>query len=301
MPSYDIIKRIEKHSETFRENNEIIFGIKPYQVGHGVPAQTKKDIENRIYHNTVKIDNQWFPLVTGTDVTRYHLQFNNDSFIKYGKWLMYSSNEQKINEPKILLRRTSSDLKATFDEHCHYPQNSVFIITSSKFHLKYLLAILNSRLIDSIYKMKCPQEGKVFAEVKPSIIKSLPIPVVNSVQQLPFINLVDIMLSKNKELFEHKFMFIRLLQSKWPGLNLTGKLSEWPSLTFDGFIKELEKQKIIISLQDQSEWLQFLNDKKRIAESIQFEITQTDSAIDTMVYKLCQVNKEEEGILENPI
>ena len=149
--------------------------------------------------------------------------------------------------------------------------------------------------------MKCPQEGKVFAEVKPSIIKSLPIPVVNSAQQLPFINLVDIMLSKNKELFEHKFMFIRLLQSKWPGLNLTGKLSEWPSLTFDGFIKELEKQKIIISLQDQSEWLQFLNDKKRIAESIQFEITQTDSAIDTMVYKLCQVNKEEEGILENPI
>ncbi|MDP1621247.1 MAG: TaqI-like C-terminal specificity domain-containing protein [Bacteroidales bacterium] len=296
--SQDIIKRIESHTEPFYLNNDIIFGIKPYQVGHGVPAQTRKDVTNRIYHSDVMIDSQWFPLVTGTDVTRYHLQFKENAYIKYGKWLMYPSNEQKIKGPKILLRRTSSDLKATYDEHCYYPQNSIFIITSNRYHLKYLLVLLNSKLMDYLYKQKCPQVGKIFAEVKPSIIKSLPIPALNPEQQLPFIELADFMLSKNKKLFEHKNIFIQFIQSKWPGFNVSTKLSNWPSLSFNGFITELAKQKIMLSLLEQSEWLKFFDIEKRKAEDLQSTISQTDNTINNMVYDLYQLNLKDRDILQ---
>jgi len=296
--SQDIIQRIEKNSEPFHANNEIIFGIKPYQVGYGIPAQTKEDVTNRIYHSKVKKDAQWFPLVTGTDVTRYHLQFNHDAYIKYGKWLMYPSNGKKIKEPKILVRQTSSDIKAAYDENSFYPQNSVFIITSNKYHLKYLLALLNSRLLNFIYKQKCPQEGKIFAEVKPSVIKSLPIAAINLDQQMPFVHLADIMLAKNKELSEHKFNFILLIQSHWPGIKRSTKLSEWPSLSFDNFIRELEKQKIMMALQEQSQWLNFFNDQKSKIETLQSEILRTDIEINNKVYDLYQVNEEERSIFK---
>src|SRR5690606_6258069 len=81
----------------------------------------------------------------------------------------------KMLKPKIFLRRTSDSLKACYDERQFYGQNSLFIITSDSIDLKYLLAIINSKLMNYIYKMKCPQTGKVFAEIKPSIIKELPI------------------------------------------------------------------------------------------------------------------------------
>jgi hypothetical protein len=295
--SQEIIQRIEKNTEPFDANNEIIFGIKPYQVGYGIPAQTKEDVTNRIYHNATKPDSLWVPLVTGTDVTRYHLHFNKDAYIKYGKWLMYQSNEQKIKEPKILLRRTSSDIKATFDELGYYPQNSVFIITSSVYHLKYLLVILNSKVMDYLYKQKCPQEGKIFAEVKPSIIKSLPIPVIDLERQQPFVTLADAMLAKNKELFDHKINLILLMKSKWPGITISEKISDWPILSFDVLIKEFVKQKIKLSLQEQAEWLHYFNEQKSKAETLQSDISQIDSTIDKMVYDLYQLTKEEKEIL----
>ena len=37
------------------------------------------------------------------------------------------------------------------------------------------MALLNSKLLNFVYKMKNPQIGKVFPEIKPSVIKQLPI------------------------------------------------------------------------------------------------------------------------------
>ena len=297
LDTYEIINRLENETEPFSKKNEIIFGIKPYQVGHGIPAQTREDVLNRIYHSSTKLDNLWFPLVTGTDVTRYHLSFNNDSFIKYGKWLMYASNEQKIKDAKILLRRTSSDLKATYDNQGFYPQNSVFIITSTGYHLLFLLVLLNSKLFDFIYKLKCPQEEKVFAEVKPSIIKTLPIPVINEDEQMPFVNLAITMLAKEKELFDHKIHFIRLINSTWPGLVVTGAISQWASLSFERFIRELKKQKITLSLEEQSAWLIYFTDQKSKIDMLQTTISETDSMLDQMVFELYRVTPEERNIL----
>ena len=122
-----IFKKLESRSERFDSNCEIIFGIKPYQVGYGVPKQSQEYVDKRIYHSSKSLGGGWFPLVTGTDVNRYSLDFKKDAYIKYGKWLMYFSNEGKIKNKKLLLRRTSSDLRVAFDDEEYYPQNSLFI------------------------------------------------------------------------------------------------------------------------------------------------------------------------------
>lgn len=295
--SQTLIKKLESISTPFSKTSEIIFGIKPYQIGHGTPSQTKEMLEKRVYHSNTKTSDEWKPLVTGTDVNRYILQYSNNSYIKYGKGLMYMSNEEKIQNEKLLLRRTSHDIRVVYDNEKYYPQNSLFIITSS-LNLKYLLSLLNSKLFDFIYKSKCPQVGKIFAEVKPSIIKELPI--FNSSNELSskLIENVDILLSKNNELQNENNKFQKLLSSKYENLNINTKLEKWYTLSYADFSKELTKQKIKLSLGEQSEWLTFFEEEKQKALAIKNEIDKTDKEIDQMVYQLYGLTDEEIKIVE---
>jgi len=207
--------KLQKHiwnnnAEAFEENCEIIWGIKPYQIGYGVPIQTKQMIEKRIYHSNIQINDSWKPLLVGSNINRYSIIYKNVQFIKYGKNLMYPSNEEKILHPKILLRQTSDKIQAAYDTKKFYCQNSVFIITSHKFELKYLLGLLNSRLFNFLYRLENPQKGKVFAEIKPSVIKSLPIKNItpnNSIEKSlvnDIIKNVDLLLKLNEEKQETK-------------------------------------------------------------------------------------------------
>ncbi|EKT3964686.1 N-6 DNA methylase [Flavobacterium psychrophilum] len=296
--NYNFIKKIEKVSKPFEDSSEIIFGIKPYQVGHGTPTQTREMVDKRIYHSDVKINEKWFPLVTGTDVNRYKLDFNNNEFILYGKNLMYSSNDGKIKSDKILLRRTSHDLRAFVDKNSHYPQNSLFIITSN-YNLSYLLCLLNSKLFDFIYKTKCPQVGKVFAEVKPSIIKSLPIIDAKINEQLEFANIADTMLSQNKTLQQQQAKVINMLQRDYGLTKPTKKLDTWYELTVQDFFKELAKAKIVLSAIQKDEVQEYFETYQKQAVATKSQITATDKQIDAMVYELYGLSNEEIEIVEN--
>ena len=82
-------------------------------------------------------------------------------------------------QPKIFLRRTSDKLRAVIDRENYYCQNSVFIIHSESIKLEFLLGLFNSRLFIFLYQISNPQKGRIFAEIKPSVIKSLPIRNIN--------------------------------------------------------------------------------------------------------------------------
>jgi hypothetical protein len=172
-------ERLYAKSSPFDKNCSIIWGIKPYQVGYGVPPQTKEMVTNRVYHSAVQKEKNWKPLVVGEDVNRYQVSFPGDRFIKYGKWLMYQSNESLMLNPKILMRQTSDIIRACYDENGYYCQNSVFILHSTNINLKFLLGLLNSKLLTFVYKLGNPQTGKIFAEIKPSVIKQLPIRTID--------------------------------------------------------------------------------------------------------------------------
>lgn len=296
--NHHLISKIEKNTKPFEYSSEIIFGIKPYQVGHGIPSQTREMVNNRIYHSNTKIDDNWFPLITGTNINRYKLDYDESEFILYGKNLMYASNESKIRAEKILLRRTSHDLRAYIDSDFYYPQNSLFIITS-KYNLKYLLSLINSKLFDFIYKAKCPQVGKVFAEVKPSIIKSLPIKDIPSSKQEPFINNTNLILLLTKHLQEQSQKFQRTVQRKFEIDALPKKLQDWYTLSYGGFIKELGKLKIKLSLSQEAEWEEYFLTEAKKAKELKAQIDTTDKTIDAMVYELYGLTPEEIAIIEN--
>jgi len=203
-----LLKKLRSKSEPFEKRCTIIWGIKPYQVGHGTPPQTREMLEKRVYHSTTKNGKDWKPFLVGSNVDRYRLHFPGNQFIKYGKWLMYPSNEIQILQPKILMRQTSDSIRACYDEDCYYCQNSVFIIHSSEINLKFLLGLLNSKLLKFVYKLGNPQTSKVFAEIKPRVIKQLPIRTINfddpteKAQHDKLLALVESMLELQKKYHE---------------------------------------------------------------------------------------------------
>lgn len=201
-----LLKKLRKQSGTFEQLCTITWGIKPYQVGYGDPPQTREMLENRIYHSDKPKGKDWKPLLVGSDVNRYSLRFPGNQFIKYGKWLMYPSNESLMQQPKILMRQTSDILRACYDDNGYYCQNSVFIVHSNEVNLKYLLGLLNSKLLGFVYKLGNPQIGKVFAEIKPSVMKQLPIRTINFADAADkarhdrVVALVDLMLALHQRL-----------------------------------------------------------------------------------------------------
>jgi nicotinamide mononucleotide adenylyltransferase len=107
-----------------------------------------------------------------------------------------------------------------------------------------------------------------------------------------------LMLTKNQELQIIKIKFIKLLTSKYNDLKITNKLEDWTELDFKGFSKELEKQKIKLSLSEQSEWIEYFEKEKAKAQEIKSLIEKTDKVIDNMVYKLYELTEDEIKIVE---
>lgn len=194
-----LINKLACNSTLFGNCCEIIWGIKPYQIGYGTPKQTEKMVNERSYHSLLKNNEQWKPLLVGGNIDKYKVTAKNIQYIKYGVNLMYPSNQEKMEAPKILLRQTSDIIRAALDEEKYYVQNSVFIITSNTINLKYLLAILNSKLINFCYVYKNPQIGKIFPEIKPSVIKELPIKNVHNEISHLLIGIVDQIFLYNKQ------------------------------------------------------------------------------------------------------
>jgi hypothetical protein len=138
----------------------------------------------------------------------------------------------------------------------------------------------------------------MFPKVILQDLKKFPIKNISIEKQQPFISKADIMLSKNKELQQLKQGLLQLLKAKHESIIINKKLSDWPSLSFGQFLKELEKQKAKFSLPEQNEWLQYFESEKQKATALQKLINQTDKEIDAMVYELYGLTEEEISIVE---
>lgn len=101
-----------------------------------------------------------------------------------------------------------------------------------------------------------------------------------------------------KEFNKLKIRFIELLEAKFPIEKLSTKLQNWPSLDFKGFLGELKKAKVQLSLAEEAEWMAYFNEQKSKAQSLQSDITRLDREIDNLVYELYGLTEEEIRIVE---
>lgn len=155
-----------------------VMGVKVYQVGKGKPKQTKKEIDSDCFVQDKPQGKEWLYFID-SGIKRYQYSAQSLKFIKYGEWLAEPRDEKYFVNPKIVLREVVNPV--VFAQYIEYPAvvkntNAVIIQKSEEFSLKYLLAIINSKLFSYYVISKSPKSGnKLFPSINSQLIKKFPV------------------------------------------------------------------------------------------------------------------------------
>lgn len=278
-------------------DNKIAYKLKDLvQIKIGIcTGNNKKFISAEpIFEKSVK-------LLQGRDINKYSLTYNN-LFVNYDRKALLRARDEEIflKDEKLLMRQTSDRLILAYDNDQFYTIDSLFLLypKTDAINLKYLLSILNSRLLNRQYQKINPEAGRVFAQVKIDYVNELPIYHLNPEKQIPFIEKADVMIDLNKELHEVSSKFQRTIKREFTLEILSSKLNNFQDLAYGDFLKELKKQKVELTLSQKADWEQYFDQEKNKAVQIQSQITSTDQEIDRMVYELYGLSEEEIEIVE---
>jgi len=102
----------------------------------------------------------------------------------------------EFEKPKIVWIEISDRANYTFDDNGMYLTNSAYFLTckSDKYNLKYILAILNSKVADFIFSQKTARIAGGRMRYTKQFVEQIPIPELSLSEQQPFIKLADFVL-----------------------------------------------------------------------------------------------------------
>lgn len=171
-------------------------GVKLYEVGKGVPQQTKKTLKERPYTVIGEEPKGWRNLVRGTEIVRYFVKPSNE-YVNYGEWLAAPRDKESFEGDRLVMRRTDDKILTAYINDDSVCVNSCHIL---KFHkpaeieldYKVVLALLNSKFYQKVFELQNPQMiDKPFAEIKVVYVENLPYKEINQKLQKALIALVD--------------------------------------------------------------------------------------------------------------
>ncbi|MBI4647670.1 MAG: hypothetical protein HY738_14055 [Bacteroidia bacterium] len=193
---------------------KITQGSKPFQIGKGIPKQTRNIVNEKPYVSDKKKNKLFRPLLRGSLMNRYQINWENNYWIKFGDWLAeprYSADYDA--KEKIIIRQTSDHLIATLDTKQFIVRDNLYTILPKKegINLKYILGLLNSGFLNWYYQnIINPEKGEALAQVKRGHIAQLPIKKINKknpsekFKHDSIIRQVDNLLQLNKDLKKAK-------------------------------------------------------------------------------------------------
>ena len=120
----------------------------------------------------------YYRLLDGRNIGKYAINWTG-KYLDYSLDRIHSCKRKDIFEAseKLLFRRVSSTLIATYDDEQFFALNTLVVITPKKknINLKYILALFNSKLMNYIYRNKFKSTKTVFSEIQARSVGELPI------------------------------------------------------------------------------------------------------------------------------
>ncbi len=174
----DLLTRLSACSWPANELLDMTIGVKPYQTGKGVPKQTADVVEARTFDAATKKDDTYKRYLMGRDIDRYEVAPEGERWISYGEWLAEPRLSAPFFEPtKILVRQTADRIIAARDVEQFVTLNNLhnLKLRHNTVSDKYLLSLLNSRLLTYFHRAQVGEAGRVFAEVKLVDLGQIPI------------------------------------------------------------------------------------------------------------------------------
>jgi type I restriction-modification system DNA methylase subunit len=277
-------------------------GLSPYDKHKG---HSQKLISERGYHSKTRDTKNHVPLINGENIRRFQISTEVDEYIEYGPWLGRPREERFFKEPRVIVRQiVSGDSKRIYagytSDQLYFSQVGFGIISKSKeISNQALSTILSSSLMSFYHKYRFLDiEKDVFQKILIANCKLFPISrkldkhESNKLEEKH--SSISFALNAMRDL-QHEF--VGLVISKY-GIASTSRLDNWPDLDFKGFLGELTKAKVKLSLSEEAEWMAYFHEQKAKAQSLQSDITRLDREIDMLVYELYGLTEEEIRVVE---
>ncbi len=129
-----------------------------------------------------------YKVIDGRDIGKYSTKWGK-KYLEYKLDAIHSCKRKDIflTEEKLFCRRVSSDIICSLDNEQLFALNTLVVLNlkeDSALSLKYLLGLMNSRLLNFFYKNKYKSTKKVFSEIQARTLSKLPIAVSNNQKQI---------------------------------------------------------------------------------------------------------------------
>ena len=204
--SDELTVKLKEGSEILDNLVLIKAGLQAYETGKGNPKQTPEDVKARPYDYTYKFDKNTFEYLEGKDVKRYELKWSG-TFLKYGNHLAAPRTFDIFKGNKIIIREITGkhpqSIVATYSEDIFlFNRSNIAIVEkeNSPISLKYVLALLNSRLMSHYFINNTAKSVRqLFPKLILEDLRKFPIKDIDDKQQQPFIDLVDKVLAAKQQ------------------------------------------------------------------------------------------------------
>jgi adenine-specific DNA-methyltransferase len=184
---YDLDPVIEK---IFEREHDTFGSI--CEINQGIALKGDKSLSLK----DSKENDNCFKLLDGRNINKYSIRWD-DVYIDYDIDKIHSCKRKDIFESseKLMFRRVSSSLIFTYDNEQFFALNTLVVVNKidNKIgpDLKFILGLMNSKLMNYVYSNKFKSTKKVFSEIQAGSVKELPIPKNNSGIERQMIELVD--------------------------------------------------------------------------------------------------------------
>jgi len=280
-----LIQKLNHNAISLHEytNGEIFYGIKTGFNEAFVIDKNKKDEIAKKDSKSIEIIK---PLLRGRDVSKYEINFAEQYLIythnkvniqdypavlehlslyksqlekRAGKqewWQLQSNGYKDFEKPKLLYMEMQTKNSFCLDNEGSYIVNNKIYVYPQKDN--FLLSILNSRITWFLISQFCTQIQNGY-QISYDYFKQIPIPKIDKEKQLPFIKLVDEILSLKPKIKDYK----KLLEE---------------SKNSNNFDREIQLKKEI--------------------EKMETKVLESEKEIDLLLYKLYDLSGEEIRIIE---
>lgn len=266
-----------------------------------IPFLEDKDIDSKDYLkfiNTGTIEPHF--TLWGISLTKYIKKDYMNPVISKDKFKKnFKRRFERFDKPKIIISGIRH-FESIYDKNNEYlagKSTSVLIDLDKKYIYEYIISLLNSKLIKFYLKegFSCSgMDGGI--NFSPAIVSTIPIPEIKESEQKQFIEKSDLMLKLNREFYDKKNKFLRLLKHEYNLKKLSKKLENFYVLEFDDLIKQLGIKEL--NMDKKSELLEFFDKNKKELLSLKEKINKIDNQIDEEIYKLYELSKAEQDIIE---
>ena len=161
--------------------------------------------DRSLYVSNIRVDSRFKPVVDGVNVKRYQL-IPSSEFVCFDKNAIKSGGNQTVYErERILVRQIGAFPEGALCPSGVYTLNTIYnvFLKNQRLSLRYLLAVLNSKVVRYYWLEKFSDSKKTFPKIKKRPLESIPIVEASLEDQKKISEIVDKMVNGDSEWEEY--------------------------------------------------------------------------------------------------